>query len=470
MSEKYDQFNIERLTLSDFRCFKEFSIAFNLEPRVLFSQGKSENAGPLTVLVAKNGKGKTSILDAIRILFGTYARVFSKTTNTTNKGVKSSVHATSLDIRNYRDENGQLKQSDTMTVDGEVWLGGTQEFACRSLNRKPDARTTHSEVSCISEYGRSLIDMRKNNGATDWPLLAFYGTGRLWSATKRTERTLLLMDDPVFGYENSLGKDHNFQTVRDWLTNAVSKRSIDSADDLRPNPIMESQLRAVSKSLSSVLSEEGYLPELTIESLTNELAIKQKTPDGIIPVPVSQLSDGVRAAFGLVSDIAFRCAKLNPHLGEVAPAKTHGIVLVDEVDLHLHPAWQQKILKTLQLAFPKLQFIVTTHSPQVISSVPRECVRIIDPSASESLSLVSQTQGVESQDILAEVFGTSGAPETDEWVIKLNEYATRVATGHVPKDDPALQDLVGHYGSGYQPLLRIELQRRILERKAAQNA
>ena len=462
----FTQFNIENLNLSNFRCFEEFSIDFNLESRKVFSQGKSTEVGPLTVLVARNGQGKTSILDAIRILFGTYTRAFSKT----EKEVKSSVHATSSDIRKYRDGDGQLKQADNMLIDGNVQLCGKQEFACRSLDKKQYSRTTHSDVECISAYGRNIAEMRIKEPSTDWPLLAFYGTGRLWSATKITGRTLLLMDDPIFGYENCLGKDHNFRTVKDWLTKAVSKHNIDLFDNLRPHPVMESQVKAISQSLEQVLSEEGYSSELTMDSLLDELAVKQKTTDGIIPVAISQLSDGVRAAFGLVADIAFRCARLNPHHGENAPRMTDGIVLIDEVDLHLHPAWQQRILNSLQLAFPKLQFIVTTHSPQVISSVPKECVRIIDPNATEVYPLTLQTQGVESQDILAEVFGTSGAPEADEWVIKLNDYASRVAMGSAVGGDPLYQELLDHYGTGYQPLLRIELQRRFQNRREKQNA
>lgn len=68
-------------------------------------------------------------------------------------------------------------------------------------------------------------------------------------------------------------------------------------------------------------------------------------------------------------EIAFRCYLLNPHLGENAPAMTKGVVLVDEIDLHLHPSWQLHILNDLRAAFPEIQFIVTTHAPLVISQI-----------------------------------------------------------------------------------------------------
>jgi predicted ATP-binding protein involved in virulence len=94
-------------------------------------------------------------------------------------------------------------------------------------------------------------------------------------------------------------------------------------------------------------------------------------------LPLSMLSDGLRNMVVMVSDIAFRCIKLNPHLGEHAAMKTEGVVMIDEVDMFLHPSWQQTVIGSLRSAFPKIQFIVTTHSPQVLSTVPKECIRIL---------------------------------------------------------------------------------------------
>ena len=79
----------------------------------------------------------------------------------------------------------------------------------------------------------------------------------------------------------------------------------------------------------------------------------------------------------MVGDIAYRCIKLNPHLGAKAALETQGVVLIDEVDMHLHPSWQQTVLGQLRQAFPRVQFIVTTHSPQVLSTVKRENIRVI---------------------------------------------------------------------------------------------
>lgn len=94
-------------------------------------------------------------------------------------------------------------------------------------------------------------------------------------------------------------------------------------------------------------------------------------------LPLEAMSDGARSVISMAADIAYRMARLNPDMGEDVTLKTSGVVLIDEVDMHLHPSWQQTVVNDLVKAFPKVQFIVTTHSPQVLTSVPAECIRIL---------------------------------------------------------------------------------------------
>ena len=91
--------------------------------------------------------------------------------------------------------------------------------------------------------------------------------------------------------------------------------------------------------------------------------------------PWSELSDGYHAFIALVADIARRAVMLNEFDGADAPARVEGVVLIDELDLHLHPRWQRVALPSLRKAFPRLQLIVTTHSPQVLSSAENRQVR-----------------------------------------------------------------------------------------------
>ena len=95
-------------------------------------------------------------------------------------------------------------------------------------------------------------------------------------------------------------------------------------------------------------------------------------------MPLRNLSDGYKSIIRLAADIAYRAIKLNPHLGERAVIETEGIVMIDEIDMHLHPKWQRHIVDDLKRTFPKIQFIVTTHSPFIIQSLKADEVISLD--------------------------------------------------------------------------------------------
>jgi predicted ATP-binding protein involved in virulence len=166
-----------------------------------------------------------------------------------------------------------------------------------------------------------------------------------------------------------------------------------------------SYIESVSGAVNICLGPSGW-KDISY-SLSREELVAHHDQHG--ELPVEMLSDGIRNMIGMVADIAFRATKLNPQLGSGAAQGTPGIVLIDEVDMHLHPAWQQVVLQGLLSAFPRMQFIVTTHSPQVLSTVPSQSIRILDLRWNDELqkyqSIVvkqeMQTEGIPSADVLA---------------------------------------------------------------------
>ena len=141
-------------------------------------------------------------------------------------------------------------------------------------------------------------------------------------------------------------------------------------------------------------------------------------------MPFSQLSDGYKNTISMVADIAYRMYTLNPQLKEDAICLTPGVILIDEVDLHLHPRWQHLILTDLRRIFPNVQFIVTTHAPAVISSVKSENLVILRNN--EVLYASSETYGNDINSILKEIMDVSDRnPVTaelfDKFYISLNE-------------------------------------------------
>ena len=117
--------------------------------------------------------------------------------------------------------------------------------------------------------------------------------------------------------------------------------------------------RALKKALPGEFESIAY--DMSAKAVVVKISGKQ--------VDFTLLSDGERAFIGLFTDIARRMCLLNPQFGDKIISETEGVVLVDELEAHLHPAWQKKIVKGLQAAFPKVQFIVTTHSSEVLREV-----------------------------------------------------------------------------------------------------
>lgn len=126
-------------------------------------------------------------------------------------------------------------------------------------------------------------------------------------------------------------------------------------------------------------------------------------------IPLNQLSDGYKGMISLVADIAYRMATLNPQLGTEVLSKGDGVVLIDEVDLHLHPAWQQKVIDNLMNIFPKVQFIVSTHAPAIISSVKTDKLRIL--SNKEVCMTANQVYGKDVNSVMKEIMGVNDRPD-----------------------------------------------------------
>jgi predicted ATP-binding protein involved in virulence len=131
----------------------------------------------------------------------------------------------------------------------------------------------------------------------------------------------------------------------------------------------------------------------------------------------------------LIADIARRCASLNPHLGEEAATRTPGVLLIDEVDMHLHPRWQQLVIDLLRQTFPCLQMILSTHSPHVLSTVDKESIRVIRLRDSRGLVETPkfQTRGVQSADVLASIMEVDPTPQLREAQLWLRGLETRRA-------------------------------------------
>lgn len=417
---------LDSLTLTNFRCFADLHIG--LHPK-------------LTVIVADNGQGKTTILDAARIALWPYLHGFDlangKSTNADNaikvddallafineddlvRHLPSSIQAVGEVLGVSKWQRARLKDSPySKTIDNPA----TKELYAQSTQLQ--ARVRHTEADPVS-----------------LPMLGYYGTGRLWDQKKRKKelkkRTQLDSSQiRTYAYLDTMDPASSFKMFQDWFIKIFQAHYAELIKIGQKNKRVaffdrtkySDAIEVVSGALEVVLADTDW-GHIDFDGFSEGLRLTNKHDS--TPLEIRQLSDGLRSVIGLVADMAYRCYQLNKHLGAEAAQKTEGIVLIDEVDMHLHPSWQQKILHQLQTAFPAIQFIITTHSPQVISSIRTESIRMIEKYADGSTKAITPPQevvGIESQAALLNVFKTSPvAPvEYAKWI---NDYIAKIEDG-----------------------------------------
>jgi predicted ATP-binding protein involved in virulence len=193
------------------------------------------------------------------------------------------------------------------------------------------------------------------------PVLAYYSTGRLWNNLIE-RKTKGEGERPVASrlraYKSCLQAKSTFKIFLQWY-----KGKEQSAIQRRGQDI---SLRVIKKLIAENLPNcKNIFYEFDEDKIQG---LKLETLDGKI-LPFEYLSDGTRNLFALLADIAYKCLVLNPHLKDNALRETPGIILIDELDLHLHPDWQKQIVKSLKSAFGNIQFVTTSHSPFLIQEM-----------------------------------------------------------------------------------------------------
>ena len=392
--------NIEKLRLRDYRCFGAIDIDFHEK---------------LTVLVASNGAGKTSILDAIAVAFGPYIGAF-------DEGVGRHFQPSDIRLSRVRATatNEMEYAARGVHLEATGWIPGSLSDAVglpspwkRRLSGPAKAKTTIKEARELIDYGKRQQEAVRTPGSdTVLPLLTYYGTGRLWQQKKLTPGKLPRTSRTI-GYTDCLGPASSYKSLvewfRYWTTNSLKGRvAASEVGKVYEATEFDHFIESVAGAVNTCLRPTEWKD--IAYSLAREELVAHHHLHGELPVEI--LSDGIRNMIGMVADIAFRATKLNPQFGVSAAKHTPGVVLIDEVDMHLHPDWQQVVLQSLTSAFPNVQFIVTTHSPQVLSTVRRENIRILNQSETGYEAVMPDFSPLahEAGDALAKVMGTHKQP------------------------------------------------------------
>lgn len=347
---------LKSMTLHNFRCYKEVSLDFHKH---------------LTVLVGINGAGKTSLLEGAAIALST---MFIPFEGTKSRSIdKTQVRLEAFSMGSTVDVQPQYPAA----VSASAVLDGKEVKWQRSLNTAKGNTTFGNAKEIISLAERYQARLRSGDASLILPVIAYYGTGRLWDYHREKQSEIFETSTRTNGYIDSVDGTANIKLMMNWFAKMTVQKYQNQERGDGSIPELDAVLSAMEKCYARIA--ETNEAKVQYNMATKELDVAYTDENGQqMRIPLNQLSDGYKSTISLVADIAYRMAVLNPQLlGDVCD-KTDGVVLIDEVDLHLHPSWQQRILKDLMAVFPRVQFIVTTHAPAVINTIRAENLLLLD--------------------------------------------------------------------------------------------
>lgn len=365
----------------------------------------------MNVFFGSNARGKTSVLSAVAVGLGSILRLLP--------GV-SSVGFRAMDRRGRRQTRVSLEADD-----GTRW---ERSLGLPPLPGRLDAlRQRLDPVLASEEFGRRTWDL---------PVLAFYDTER--SVADSPQRRGAPRVFPRFGaLEGALSPQTSFGALFSWFYGKEHEEGSEQRSRRDPDYRLP-ELIGVRRAIESLVPGVSD-PMVAYRPLRFVVSVAE---DDERQFALDQLSGGARIMLALAADIARRMAQGNPHLAD--PLQTKAIVLIDEVELHLHPSWQQRVLPDLMRTFPNTQFLVSTHSPQVLTTVQPDQIVHLERENGEigAFGVAASTYGARASDALRKVMGVDERPAGNSFVKDLRRYLDMVKDG--TGESPAARHLRKH--------------------------
>lgn len=375
--------NIKWMKLKNFHGFEEIEITLN---------------DKFTVFIGENATGKTAVLDGLAIAIGGFLLGID--------GVKSR---NILDNRENREvrfkqiEHGKvitLERQYPVVIEAKGNINKQEIQWERSLNHEGGA-TTRINAQSIVKQAKMMQKRVASGDKIILPVFAYHGTSRLWARIKDTDKDgLLETGSRLLGYKNCLNPMSNEKLFMKWFKKMTL---IEMQEEIKIGQLTAVK-KAMQECIKGLIVKDKVIGDVKVFYNINSDELQITLEDGT-RLPYGLLSDGYRNILGMVGDIAFRMATLNPFLEDEVIKETPGIVLIDEVDLHLHPEWQRKVVGDFKRVFPKVQFIATTHSPFIIQSLEEGELRNLDEVNNINKSVDYSKMSIE--DITEDVMGVA---------------------------------------------------------------
>ena len=390
---------INRLEIKNFKKFSDYTL--DLHPQ-------------FTLLIGDNGTGKTSILDALAIAAGVWLVNSPDTTlNYSRRNILRSqirLEAISIDsITQFIERTPtQIKAIGTINDQPIQWLRQIKENSSRTSNTE-----SKEALNIISKLFKQV-----EAGEKIWlPIMAYYGAGRSWLPFNQRDPKAITKTSPSRRWDAFYDCFEERIRIADLHTWFQKEAIISVNRQGKMRPSYEVVKLAILRCIPNA-ENIWYNPERSqiVISIQNN------------PQPFSNLSAGQKMMVALVADLAIKIVTQNAAFlpkeidtdNQALPQilqQTSGLVLIDEIDVHLHPKWQRQVVNDLKTTFPSIQFVCTTHSPQVIGQLQSEEIRLLHNGSQCSQFAITPQKGLgmDSSWILENIMGAlSRDPETTE--------------------------------------------------------
>lgn len=345
---------IKDINIVNFKGFQNETVVFN---------------GNLTVVIGNNTAGKTTLLKALQVGLGAYLQCLKKLPG----GTPYRRNFSSLDkfmrfdpkLRDYVPNEDKPR----ITINADFPITPSLRDNCSRVSFVPihwyrefaGSYTTHTRASVgeLMDAVHHMESLRNDEKQESiYPLVLAFGSKRTSdSQAKSTSNVKERSSRIEKAYKFALHDKVDFEGAMEWLKhydkNIKDKKEFEGTR----NAFFEA-LQIAIPALSEVDFDNGEIEAV--------ISITGRTPSRH---HFSYMSDGLQSMINIVSEIAHRCIELNGFLGSDAVKMTPGVVMIDEIDLYLHPHWQRHVLQDLTKAFPMIQFIVSTHSPFIVQSL-----------------------------------------------------------------------------------------------------
>ena len=408
--------HIDTIRLHQFRGAKKLTL--KLDPQ-------------LNVFVGMNGSGKSTVLDASAILL-------SWMVNRMKSAKGSGRPINKPDIQNGRPLSKLAIECKQFAGQDPVRWGIVKSHY--RVNNSEERTELKALNTWVHELQKTITGAEFK---VNLPLFAYYPVNRAVLDIPLRIRGKHQFD--LFSaYDGSLTGGANFRTFFEWFRDRedLENENLKLINGLLPTPQdcehPDSQLEAVRTAITQFMPD---FSDLTVRRSPLRMEIKKK---GQV-LTVDQLSDGEKCLMALVGDIARRLSICNAKSN--TPLKGRGVIMIDEIDMHLHPKWQGMVVPKLTEVFPNCQFLISTHSPHVLTRVQPENIRLMEIDGEEMRAhKVSESYGKTANRILEDLMGLESTrpAEIEE---RLDELYDMIESGDLKKALDEIDDLRTEIGS-----------------------